>query len=104
MTFNLNKIMLAKTNVIGTIGIACLASVLTTMATWFFAHGSLLRSPPIAGETNTVTASSVLDCENGVYSPVQRRCVSQEVFDAEMKRLFVALGIDTSVYHASDGQ
>lgn len=41
---------------------------------------------------------STIDCEQLVYSPVQNKCVTAEIFDQEMARLFSALGIDSSIY------
>jgi len=99
MKLGLPHIINAKTSVAGTILVASIASVLTTLTTHFLLapETPTLFTAPQA----TLSASgqaSVLDCPEGVYSPVQRACVSREVFDAEMQRLFSALGIDTSAY------
>ena len=57
--------------------------------------------PTIAIKPGAFGASvtHVTACDEGLYSPVQKTCVSKQVFDAEMQRLFSALGIDTSVYN-----
>lgn len=93
------KIVSFKTNVVGTVIVAALASVLTTVTTQY------LSSPnaplPVAAAPaplSTAAQSSILECGDGVYSPVQKICVTREVFEAEMQRLFAALGIDTSAY------
>jgi hypothetical protein len=46
----------------------------------------------------TLNNTSIIECNQLVYSPIQNKCVSLEVFDGEMKNLFSALGIDTSIY------
>ena len=57
--------------------------------------------PLIAAQTRH-TKKDVLDCNQLVYSPVQNKWVSQDVFDEEMIKLFAALGIDTSIYSMKD--
>lgn len=47
--------------------------------------------------------SKSMDCDELVYSPVQNKCVTQDVFDLEMARLFTALGIDSSIYKSNTG-
>ena len=79
--------------------IASVASVLTTLTSSYLAPSD--KSAPLTAATASLSVASqasVLDCSSGVYSPVQKTCVSREVFDAEMQRLFAALGIDTSAY------
>lgn len=92
-----------NTNAVGTIVIAVLSSLTTVAATSIFGslgaeRQSMELVSSIAAEPST---GSVLECLGNVYSPVQKRCVTQEVFDGEMKRLFAALGIDSSIYGAS---
>lgn len=86
---------------VATIFITCIASVVSTFLSHqlhkvstakFEIAPTLVKSPADDVET------SFVDCGSKVYSPVQRNCVSKEVFDQEMKRLFAALGIDTSIY------
>lgn len=59
-------------------------------------------TPTAAGNLD----GAILECEAEVYSPVQNRCVPQDVFDAEMQRLLTALGLDGSLYqqHTSTKQ
>lgn len=79
--------------------IASVASVLTTLTSSYLASPN--KSAPITAATTSLSVASqtsVLDCGIEIYSPVQKTCVSRKVFDAEMQRLFAALGIDTSAY------
>lgn len=99
----LTKIMTLKVNMLACVAIAVLASLVTSFTS------QLLVSKPasdqvIAAQVPMAPAGpvSVLNCPEGVYSPVQRTCVSQETFDAEMQRLFAALGINTSAYDLSN--
>lgn len=48
-------------------------------------------------------APVLINCDEGVYSPVQNKCVSQDIFDQEMMRLYSALGIDVSIYQLNGG-
>lgn len=91
-----------RSNLVGTIAVAILSSLTTTLAIGYFGGGHSLQagSSSITSPSPIASGPSVLDCENGVYSPVQKKCVSQDIFDAEMKRLFAALGIDTSIYQS----
>lgn len=65
-----------------------------------------INSQIIANSTDILSHSilsaqlppSTFDCEQLVYSPVQNKCVTAEVFDQEMAWLFSALGIDSSIY------
>ncbi len=93
----LRKIMLIKTNVFGTIAIAILSSACTILFSQFLTSINVAGVP--SPQQMAMTSASSIQCEDGVYSPVQRGCVDQSVFDAEMKRLFAALGIDTSIYN-----
>lgn len=43
--------------------------------------------------------TSMMNCGELLFSPIQKKCVSKDVFDAEMNRLFAALGLDTKPYH-----
>lgn len=47
---------------------------------------------------------NTLDCEQLIYSPVQNKCVSKEVFEREMARLFSALGVDASISQTNSAQ
>ena len=98
------NIIHAKTNIFGTMAIAVIASASTlVLANWIspiVVHVS--NKPTSSALMNPVAASSTLDCDQGVYSPVQRACVDQAVFNDEMKRLFAALGIDTSIYQQGE--
>ena len=92
----LKKILSARTNVIGTALVAAGSSLLTLLVVDGI---GLIDRPSSAASSIPMTATaSVLECEQDVYSPVQRKCVSKQVFDEEMKRLFAALGIDASIY------
>lgn len=94
----LTKIATAKTNIVGTALIAAGSSALTVLLV-----GGFSDSDDQLQSTATLplpATASVLECGAEVYSPVQRRCVSQDIFDGEMKRLFAALGIDASIYGA----
>jgi len=94
----LSKIASARANVVETVLIAAGSSVLTVFIMNGFGHTEQTAS--LAGLRSVSTTASVLDCGAEVYSPVQRQCVSQEIFDGEMARLFAALGIDASIYGA----
>ena len=97
----LTKVLRARTNIIGTALIAAGSSLLTIFATSGFA--TFERQSVTPSVLPALSANSALECGDEIYSPVQRKCVSKQVFDAEMKRLFAALGIDASVYSA-DGE
>lgn len=94
---SLQKVLNMKINLVATIAISILASASTIVISQaldpLFVSSASETSQPLA-----VTTSNVTNCETGVYSPVQNTCVSKEVFDNEMQRLFAALGIDTSIY------
>lgn len=92
----LKQLLNAKTSVVGTALIATGSSLLTVLAL----HGADLAGQSMSpmAAMPAMTTESVLECGADVYSPVQRKCVSQQVFDEEMKRLFAALGIDASIY------
>ena len=92
----LMKILSARTNVIGTALVAAGCSLLTVLV--LQSSGMVDRQVPAGGAMPTSSAASVLECGQEVYSPVQRKCVSKQIFDEEMKRLFAALGIDASIY------
>ena len=89
-----------KINVVGTVAISIVASATTLVLA--NTVDSLFAPVQITTSTAPVTASttSVVECDDGLYSPIQRACVSKEIFDTEMQRLFSALGIDTSAYDA----
>ena len=95
----LRTILSARANIVGTILIAAGSSLLTT----FSIDGQLWNTqsaPPAL--LPAVSSSSVLECGERLYSPVQRKCVSKQIFDDEMKRLFAALGINASIYASDD--
>lgn len=96
----LTKITSAKANMVGTTLIAACSSMLTVFVMNGF-NGSN-DVPPATAMHALPATQSALECGAKVYSPVQRQCVSQEIFDGEMKRLFAALGIDTSIYDQSE--
>lgn len=83
-----------KINFIGTVFVAILSTVLTISTYEIIINNDLADEAHMASQPSI--GSTVLDCETGVYSPIQKTCVSQHVFDQEMKRLFSALGIDAS--------
>jgi len=96
-----------KTNVFVTLIMVVVSSVTTLL----FAVNlgfivPLSTSDPLAGSLALIASSNpgspVLDCDAGVYSPVQNKCVSRAVFDAEMQRLFTALGLDGTLYQQSE--
>ena len=101
---SIKNIISAKTNVLGTTAIAVIASLSTVLFSNWISQEQLgpLEGSPSPAIATTVPAGTALDCDQGVYSPVQRACVDQAIFDGEMKRLFAALGIDTSIYQQGD--
>lgn len=95
-----------KTNIVGTAAVAVLSSVTTVLVSHWVAGAPV--GDPVAVVPSTVlpaapggTGSVALACGDLIYSPVQRTCVDQQTFDAEMKRLFAALGLNAGIY-ASD--
>lgn len=90
--------MSIRTNVFGALAIAVASSFATV------AFGNWMKPQPsrsIATQpafSPTATTPNILECDRGTYSPVQRRCVDQAVFDGEMKRLFEALGLNANAY------
>jgi hypothetical protein len=99
MKFYLSQIIGVKTNIIGTVIIALIASVMTTLTSSYLVSSD--KSVPLAAATASLSVASqtsVLDCGSEIYSPVQKTCVSREIFEAEMQRLFTALGIATTAY------
>lgn len=87
-----------KLNAFGVVVVALLCSSFTLIGSHFIEQKILTTAPEPTSILNAVPITSVLECTEGVYSPVQRQCVSQNIFDAEMKRLFSALGINTAIY------
>jgi len=99
MPFWLQHITSFKANLLGTVIVAFLASVTTTIVTnSFFTPERHINAQPGSPTSPVLSRTSVLSCGDQVYSPVQNTCVDQRVFDMEMQRLFAALGIDTSIY------
>jgi len=93
-----------QTNLITVIAIVFLTSTTTGVVFHWLLHPT---ARPIAGSVDRPTPrplalqagpSAIPDCSEGVYSPVQRACVDQQTFDAEMQRLFTALGLDARAY------
>ena len=95
----MQKLINLKTNIFGVVSIALLSSLATVFFTNYL-DGQYLNSIEQTAQTGSIALapSGILDCNKGVYSPVQRLCVDQATFDAEMKRLFVALGLNSKVY------
>ena len=93
-----------KLNAIGVVAVALMCSSFTLTGSYFIEQILLTPAPEPTPILSAVPSTSVLECSEGVYSPVQRACVSQDIFDAEMKRLFSALGIDTAIYEQSNTQ
>jgi len=95
----LTNLIALRTNLVGTVLVSLLASSATLIGSHLLTLGPASHADQYAGPVSNVpSGSSLLDCDEGIYSPVQRECVSQEVFDGEMERLFAALGIDTTLY------
>lgn len=92
----LSRLLSIKTNLIGTALTSVFASFVTVLVTNALSVQSSHTAQPVPV---IASANTAIDCETGVYSPVQNKCVDQEKFDAEMKRLFAALGIDNSIYN-----
>ena len=100
------KILTLKTNLVGTLFIALLSSVMTVGLFKGWEQSSLWQTARIQSDGSTAVlppglplgTSSVLECGNDVYSPVQKHCVDQKTFDQEMARLFAALGLDSKLY------
>ena len=95
----LQKLIDVKTNILGVVSIALLSSLATVLFTNCL-EGQIFNSIEQPAQTASIALapSGILNCKKGVYSPVQRLCVDQATFDAEMKRLFVALGLNSKVY------
>lgn len=108
MRKTLSRLLSLKANVIGTIMIAAISSVVTVGSLTMLGKLDLsfqTQSANVADHSKidlSNRSTSVLDCETGVYSPVQKQCVSEQVFDAEMQRLFAALGLDTAMYRKAE--
>lgn len=91
-----------KTNLLTTVFVASLSAVVTLyVSNWISQDEHAPKISNLANQQQKTNGKNVLDCNVGTYSPVQRRCVDQDVFDAEMKRLFLALGLDTTAYEQS---
>ncbi len=95
----IKNLLETKTNIFGTIAIACLASLVTSTAmNWANDQPGDASNQTQLTNVAIPQGPSVVDCETGVYSPVQNKCVSKVVFNQEMQRLFAALGINSSIY------
>jgi len=96
------KIASVKTNLLTTVFVASLSAVITLyVSNWISQDEHAPMISNLAIQQPKINGKNLLDCNDGTYSPVQRRCVDQDVFDAEMKRLFLALGLDTTAYEQS---
>ncbi len=95
----MQKLINLKTNVLGVLSIAVLSSLATVLFTQLL-EGQFLTpiEQPAQSASIPMAPSGIMECKKGVYSPVQRLCVDQATFDAEMKRLFTALGLDSKAY------
>lgn len=85
--------------------------IATSIVTSVLTSITVLYLNPVGGRSEAVSISTNLhstgnmpniNCTQGVYSPVQNTCVSQTVFDQEMKNIFTALGLKTDIYHQSE--
>lgn len=90
---------------VGVIVITFLSSISTVMVSnmWVLAPASnQVVQSDITSLSNDITAlnepASIMDCGEYVFSPIQKNCVKREVFDAEMNKLFAALGLDIKPY------
>ena len=97
------NLLTLKTNVLGTAVIAIFSSAATVLFTQWVLQPDVLVAqptmPPAQPSLSQLAAGAdPMACGAQVYSPVQRRCVNQKTFDAEMKRLFAALGLDAGIY------
>ena len=96
---SMQKLITLKANFLGVLSISVLSSLATVFFTNFIGNEFPSAIEQAAHlEPMAMAPSGILDCEKGVYSPVQRLCVDQATFDAEMKRLFAALGLNTKAY------
>ena len=100
----LNRLIALKVNCLGVVIICAMTSFITVLLVQFpfFRSIEITGAVPNNPQVESLVGISVLECANGVYSPVQRKCVEQTVFDEEMKRLFSALGLDTQIYQRKD--
>ena len=103
------NLLTLKTNVIGAAAIAIFSSAATVLFTqWVLQPGGLMAqpiTPPAQLSLSQLAAGAdPLACSAQIYSPVQRRCVDQQIFDAEMKRLFAALGLDAGIYQSGTSE
>ena len=94
----LKTLLHIRTNVIGTLSIALVSSSATVLLSNWLIVGNQPVVRPGTLLSQAGNANDLLNCETGVYSPVQHSCVDQATFDAEMKRLFSALGLDARPY------
>ena len=103
------NLLTLKTNVLGTAVIAIFSSAATVLFTQWVLQPDVLvaqpKTPPAQLFLSQLAAGAdPMDCGREVYSPVQRRCVDQKVFDAEMKHLFAALGLDARIYQSGNSE
>ncbi len=103
------NLLTLKTNVIGAAAIAIFSSAATVLFTQWGMQPDVLVAqptmPPAQPSLSQLAAGAdPMACDAEVYSPVQRRCVDQKVFDAEMKRLFAALGLDAGIYQSGTSE
>ena len=103
------NLLTLKTNVIGAAAIAIFSSAATVLfAQWVLQPvGLVAQSMTLPAQPSMAQVAAGADpmaCDVHAYSPVQRRCVDQKVFDAEMKRLFAALGLDAGIYQSGTSE
>lgn len=101
MVLPMHKLLNYRASIIATVFIAILSSIASISTYEFIIKSDVSGGTQLANSSASTISSTVLDCEVGVYSPVQNKCVSMEVFDREMRRLFSAIGIDASPYQTS---
>jgi hypothetical protein len=100
-----NKILAKQINMVGVIFISVMSSIFTV----FVANGLSFLPPPNPLATTDIQEpldkvllskkpATMTHCGEFLFSPIQKKCVPKDVFDAEMNRLFAALGLDTKPY------
>lgn len=101
MVMQMSSLLNFKANIVGTAFVAILSTSITILAYEIIIKDEVGVSLPLTEASKPALGTTVLDCDEGLYSPIQKTCVSQTVFDLEMKKLFTALGIDASPYQSS---
>lgn len=100
MQAKLKSILETKINLFAAVLIGCCTSVITNFTSHALFHSSNVRTLDTSalGRAPSLVQAPAIECGQQVYSPIQRSCVGQEIFDAEMQLLFAALGIDAKAY------